>query len=116
MAAAADPTFFDRVWQVVGRIPPGRVTTYGHIARHLASGRSARAVGWALKAAARTGLPCHRVVNRRGELSGARHFETPTAMQERLAGEGVAFRGDGSVDLDAHLWDPARRGADRPCG
>jgi O-6-methylguanine DNA methyltransferase len=105
-----DETFFDRVWQVVACIPAGRVTTYGHIARHLASGRSARAVGWALKAAARTGLPCHRVVNRRGELSGARHFETPTVMKERLRSEGVAFGADGAVDLTAHLWDPAKAG------
>jgi O-6-methylguanine DNA methyltransferase len=104
-----DDTFFDRVWSVVAQIPAGRVTTYGHIARHLASARSARAVGWALKAAAHTGLPCHRVVNRRGDLTGARHFETPTVMRERLEGEGVAFRPDGSVDLEAHVWDPARQ-------
>lgn len=103
----ADDTFFDRVWAVVADIPHGHVTTYGHIARHLASGRSARAVGWAMKAAAGTPLPCHRVLNRRGELTGARHFETPTLMRERLESEGVAFREDGSVDLNAHVWDPA---------
>ncbi len=103
----ADDTFFDRVWDIVAQIPHGRVTTYGHIARHLASGRSARAVGWAMKAALGTHLPCHRVLNRRGELTGARHFETPTIMRERLESEGVAFLEDGRADLQSHLWDPA---------
>ena len=100
--------FYERVWDVVREIPPGRVTTYGAIARHLET-RSSRAVGWALKAAA--GLPpmevpCHRVVNREGRLSGAHHFATPTAMAERLHAEGVAFVADDRVDLGAHGWEP----------
>lgn len=100
--------FFARVWAVVDEIPWGRVTTYGHIAAHLGLRRSARAVGWALKAAANTGLPCHRVVNRFGALSGARHFEGPLVMEERLRSEGVAFTDDGRVDLARHLWVPER--------
>ena len=106
--------FFDRVWAVVREVPPGRVTTYGLVARHLGVGRGARAVGWALKAVAQSAggagapwsVPCHRVVNRNGELSGRLHFETPTVMEERLRAEGVAFDGP-RVALDAHLWDPA---------
>jgi O-6-methylguanine DNA methyltransferase len=99
--------FFQRVWDVVAEIPVGRVTTYGHIARHLGSASAARTVGWAMKAAAGTDLPCHRVVNRRGALTGRMHFETPTVMEERLRSEGVTFTDDGEVDLDRHLWDPA---------
>ena len=104
--------FFDRVWEVVGRIPEGRVTTYGHIARHLGLGRSARLVGHALHAVGRAGpradhLPCHRVVNRTGALTGALSFPTPTYMEERLQSEGVTFLPDGRVDLERHLWDPA---------
>ena len=107
--------FFERVWAVVRDVPPGRVTTYGHVARHLGVGRGARAVGWALKAVAQSDagplfVPCHRVVNREGALSGRLHFETPTVMEERLRAEGVAFDGAGRVVLEAHLWDP---GADR---
>lgn len=98
--------FFDRVWQVVARIPEGRVTTYGHIAAHLGSKQAARAVGWALNASAGTGLPAHRVVNRNGGLTGRRHFETPTVMEERLRGEGIHFMEDGFVDLERHLWIP----------
>lgn len=109
----ADADFFDRVWAVVRAIPPGRVTTYGHIARHLGIGRSARAVGWALKAVAAAdggpmSVPCHRVVNREGALTGRMHFETPTVMEERLRAEGVAFTDDGRVDLGRHLWEPGQ--------
>lgn len=103
--------FFERVWDLVRRVPPGRVTTYGHVARHLGVRRGARAVGWALQAVARSdsplAVPCHRVVNRDGALTGRRHFETPTVMEERLRAEGVQFTEDGCVDLDGHLWDPA---------
>jgi methylated-DNA-protein-cysteine methyltransferase related protein len=96
---------------VVEAIPPGRVTTYGHIAQHLSMRSAARAVGWELNKAIGTGLPCHRVVNRRGALSGTRHVETPMATEERLRTEGVTFNGEGEVLLDRHLWSPAE-GAD----
>lgn len=98
--------FFDRVLSVVARIPYGRVTTYGHIAEHLGTRQSARAVGWALNKASGSGLPCHRVVNRHGALTGWRHFETPTVMEERLRSEGVTFTDEGEVALDRHLWRP----------
>lgn len=109
------PDFFDRVYEVVAEIPTGCVTTYGHIARALGVAGSARAVGWALNSAAGTPLPCHRVVNRRGALTGARHFESPTAMEERLRSEGVQFNEEGEVRLDLHLWDPEEEAA-RACG
>ncbi len=92
--------FFERVWEVVACIPVGRVTTYGHIARALGSAQAARTVGWALKAAVGTGLPCHRVVNRRGALSGKLHFEGPFVMEERLRSEGVTFDDEGCVRLE----------------
>ena len=104
--------FFERVYAVVARIPPGRVTTYGRIAEHLGVRSAARTVGWALNGAVGTGLPCHRVVNRRGALSGARHFETPTAMEERLRSEGVAFNAHSEVVLDQHLWEPEGEAAE----
>lgn len=106
MSQSSSDDFFHRVWDVVARIPPGRVTTYGDIAAHLGTRSSARAVGWALNAAAGSDLPCHRVVNRFGALTGKRHFEGPRVMEERLRSEGVAFTEDGHVDLDAHHWTP----------
>ena len=98
--------FFARVWDVVAEIPYGRVTTYGHIAEHLGARSAARTVGWALKAAAGTALPCHRVVNRYGALSGRMHFEGPDVMEERLRSEEVTFTEEGHVDLERHLWVP----------
>ncbi len=100
------PDFYKRVWAIVARIPYGKVTTYGHIARALGATRSARLVGWALHAAAGTELPCHRVVNREGRLTGKQHFPTPTWMEERLRSEGIHFREPDQVDLEKHLWIP----------
>lgn len=98
--------FFEKVWDVVAQIPYGKVTTYGHIAEHVGVRSASRTVGWALNAAAGTGLPCHRVVNRFGALTGKRHFEGPHVMEERLRSEGVAFDDDGCVVLGTHLWIP----------
>lgn len=98
--------FFERVWQVLAEIPAGRVTTYGDIAEYVGTRAAARTVGWALNAAVGSGLPCHRVVNRNGALTGARYFETPDVMEERLRSEGVVFEEDGTVDLAKHRWLP----------
>lgn len=108
---ADDADFYPRVYDLVRRIPPGRVTTYGRIARALGAPRASRGVGWALKAVASApggplAVPCHRVVNRDGELTGRRHFATPTVMEERLLSEGVPFTADGRVDLASCVWEP----------
>lgn len=105
-AKARDETFFDRVFDVVAEIPPGKVTTYGHIAEFVGLKSAARTVGWALNGAAGTGLPCHRVVNRFGALTGSRHFGGPHIMEDLLRSEGVTFKDDGCVDLSLHLWIP----------
>ena len=111
----APDDFYSQVWAVVARIPRGRVTTYGRIARYLGAPRASRAVGWALKAVAASDrsvleIPCHRVVNREGVLTGRLHFATPTVMEERLRAEGVDVSPEAEVDLGAHLWDPERPG------
>lgn len=99
-------TYFDRVYAVARQIPHGRVTTYGAIADFLALG-SARMVGWALNHSfGELGVPAHRVVNRKGELSGRNHFPTPTLMQELLENEGVQVTDNRVVDFDRHFWHP----------
>lgn len=103
---AEEKDFFTRVLEVVALIPAGRVTTYGHIASYLGLRSAARTVGWALNGARESGLPCHRVVNRFGALSGKLHFEGPDVMEERLRSEGIQFTEEGCVDLDRHLWVP----------
>lgn len=99
--------FFKKVYNIVKKIPPGKVTTYGHIAQKIGLKSSARMVGWALNSfAGNLKLPCHRVVNRNGELTGKLHFPTPTYMKEMLISEGVEFIGE-KVNLKKHLWIPS---------
>ncbi|MCB9211297.1 MAG: MGMT family protein [Ignavibacteriales bacterium] len=98
--------FFDRVYKVVAKIPYGKVTTYGAIAEACGIKSSARTVGWAINGAKESGLPCHRVVNRNGELTGKLHFGDPNLMEELLRNEGIEFTEKGNVKLDKHLWNP----------
>jgi methylated-DNA-protein-cysteine methyltransferase related protein len=102
-------SFFENVWAVVVLIPKGRVTSYGAIARYLGTGMSARMVGWAMNAAhTNKKIPAHRVVNRNGLLTGKHHFETPSAMKNRLEKEGIAVKKDQVQDFKTHFWDPAK--------
>ena len=102
---AGRSVFFERVFAVVSRIPRGRVTTYGAIARALGAPRAARSVGWALSVAP-AGLPCHRVVDRNGFLSGGWHWGHPDVMAGLLHDESVPFLEPYRVDLGACLWLP----------
>jgi methylated-DNA-protein-cysteine methyltransferase-like protein len=103
-----DPTYYDLVHEVTRQIPRGRVSTYGAIADYLALG-SARMVGWALnKSFLSDGVPAHRVVNRKGELSGRNHFPTPTMMQELLEEEGVRVEDNRVCDFEKLFWHPAK--------
>ncbi|MEL7123255.1 MAG: MGMT family protein [Bacteroidota bacterium] len=101
-------TYYEQVFEVTSRIPMGRVSTYGAIADYLALG-SARMVGWALNKSfsSERGVPAHRVVNRKGELSGRIHFPTPTMMEELLIQEGVEVEDNKVVNFKKHFWHPA---------
>ncbi|MBC7476359.1 MAG: MGMT family protein [Candidatus Sericytochromatia bacterium] len=97
--------YFQSVYKIVKAIPKGKVTTYGHISNALGSKNKARVVGYALNAAINSDIPCHRVINRNGELSGSSHFATPTLMRELLQSEKIEFT-DQVVNLKKHLWIP----------
>jgi methylated-DNA-protein-cysteine methyltransferase related protein len=103
-----DPSFFEKVYAVVRRIPHGRVCTYGAIAGYLGTRGSARMVGWAMNAShtAKENVPAHRVVNRKGMLSGKHHFGAPHIMQQLLESEGIRVTDDQVVDFEKHFWDP----------
>ncbi|MBM3403670.1 MAG: MGMT family protein [Bacteroidetes bacterium] len=105
-----DISFFEKVYQVVVQIPPGRVTSYGAIAEYLGTKGSARMVGWAMNAShhALQSIPAHRVVNRNGALTGKRHFGGPDVMRELLANEGIQVIDDKIVNFEKHFWDPSR--------
>src|SRR3954471_1209701 len=101
-------SFFEDVWDVVRQIPPGRVTTYGAIAKYLGTKMSARMVGWALNSAhyVQPPIPAQRVVNRMGMLSGKAHFNPPSSMQEALEREGLTIKDDVIQSFEKHFWDP----------
>ncbi len=105
----SDISFFEKVYAVVRLIPPGRVTTYGAIARYLGTGRSARMVGWAMNQSHfKDGIPAHRVINRNGVLTGRHHFGGSRLMQQLLEGEGVEVDDDQVLRFSELYWDPAK--------
>ncbi len=110
MAIDDTKNFYSKVYELAMQIPRGKVTTYGAIAETLGVKSAARSVGWALNSLAgkNSEVPCHRVVNRNGLLSGARFFESPDLMRQLLENEGVKFNGD-AVDIKNHFWHPIKK-------
>ncbi len=98
-------SYFNNVYEVTKSIPFGRVTNYGAIADFLALG-SARMVGWALNKSSLLSIPAHRVVNRKGELSGRMQFPTPTIMQELLEQEGIVVVNNKIQNFKEVFWHP----------
>jgi methylated-DNA-protein-cysteine methyltransferase-like protein len=99
--------FFSQVYDITKQIPFGRVTSYGAIARCLGTPRSARMVGWALNAShLDDSIPAHRVVNRKGLLSGKHHFKGSNLMQQLLENENVRVENNVIVNFDTLFWDP----------
>lgn len=103
-----ETSFFERVYEVVLRVPYGRVTTYGSIAGYLGSPGAARMVGWAMNKSHTHSkqIPAHRVVNRSGLLTGKNHFGSPGLMQQLLENEGVIIRESQIVTFDKYFWNP----------
>jgi methylated-DNA-protein-cysteine methyltransferase related protein len=102
-----EANFFERVYVVAKQIPYGKVTSYGAIAKALGSGRSARMVGWAMNASHNLeDVPAHRVVNRKGLLTGKHHFGGTNLMQQLLESEGIVVIENQIQDLDKVFWTP----------
>ncbi|GAB7255994.1 MGMT family protein [Polaribacter sp. OB-PA-B3] len=100
--------FFEKVYAVTRLVPFGRVTTYGAIATYLGAARSARMVGWAMnKAHNLEDVPAHRVVNRKGLLTGKHHFDGTNLMQQLLENEGIVVKENQIIDFDKVLWNPS---------
>lgn len=99
-------SFYDKIYESVGKIPKGTVATYGHIAMLAGNPKAARAVGNALHKNPMPGIiPCHRVVNAVGRLSPAFAFGGEDKQRELLEKEGVTFLENGYVDLKNCLWN-----------
>jgi methylated-DNA-protein-cysteine methyltransferase-like protein len=96
----------ERVYELVRRIPRGRVMTYGQIAYILGEGYTPRTVGFAMHGADESNTPWHRVINSEGRCSTGR-VVLPTDKQQRmLESEGVEFDANGRCDLKTFLWHP----------
>ena len=89
-----------KVYEFLKTIPEGKVVTYGQIACYLGDKHLARAVGNILhKNPDPENIPCHRVVNAKGEVSAAYAFGGSGEQRKRLEEEGIVFGVDGRVDL-----------------
>jgi methylated-DNA-protein-cysteine methyltransferase related protein len=99
------PNFYAAVYRLVAQVPPGKVTTYGQIARWLGHPSAARAVGYALHALPNgSDIPWQRVINAAGRISSRwdRHYEA--IQRALLEAEGVQFNSYGSTDLQRFGW------------
>ena len=102
--------FFERVYSVARQIPYGKVTSYGAIAKVLGTARSARMVGWAMNACHnRDDIPAHRVVNRKGLLTGKHFFGSSDAMQKLLEKEKMKVKNNQIQNFEKVFWDPAEK-------
>ena len=100
--------FFDKCYEVARQIPFGRVTSYGAIATYLAAPRSARAVGYAMTASHGKDVPAHRVVNRKGLLTGNHPFDGINLMQQLLENEGIQVKDNQIQNFESVFWDPVK--------
>ena len=98
----------EKVYGFLKTVPKGKVVTYGQIALFLGNRKLSRVVGNILhKNPDPETIPCHRVVNRKGELSTAYAFGGREAQRARLEEEGIVFERDGTVDLGKYgmIWE-----------
>ena len=106
--------FYEQVYKVVQRIPAGKVTSYGRIAKMLGRHNAARAVGYALSSLKHPNskhpytsatVPWHRVVNGQGRISIHHREATANRQAEKLRAEGVTVNDNLRIDMDIFLWE-----------
>jgi len=103
-------SFHQRVYDLVARIPPGKVMTYGEVAACLGSPGGARTVGWAMNQCPE-GLPWYRVLSAAGDAQGRpalRPGSGAELQRSLLETEGVVFDARGRVDLARYGWKDPR--------
>ncbi len=100
-------SFYEKVYEVARKIPYGRVTSYGAIANYLGVTKSARMVGYAMNNSHQKKVPAHRVVNRKGVLTGKHHFSGTNLMQQLLESEGIVVKDNQIQNFDNVFWNPS---------
>ncbi len=105
MRGKMEKSSFEQIYDIVKQIPYGKVATYGQVAALAGNKRWARVVGYALHANPDPEhIPCHRVVNRFGEVSKAFAFGGENRQISLLEAEGVSLEGN-RVDLEKYQWE-----------
>lgn len=104
-ATEIDEDFLKAVYEVVEKIPRGKVATYVQVGEKAGYQKSAREVGYAVSIGP-TGrnLPYHRVVNQKGTLAPDYVFGGQDKQRRMLEEEGVTFLENGLIDMEKHLW------------
>jgi len=100
-----DKIYRERVYEIVRKIPAGKVMTYGQLAIVLGEGYTARTVGYVMHGAGEE-VPWQRVINSQGKCSTGRLTIPMNLQQELLEAEGIVFNGAGKCDLKKFQWFP----------
>ncbi|MFQ5834457.1 MAG: MGMT family protein [bacterium] len=99
-------SFYQRVKDIIKKIPKGKVATYGQIAAFAGNHRAARQVAWVLHSSSRKyELPWHRIVNSQGRIS-LKSNHGYEIQKELLKKEGITFDQNGRIDFKNYLWNP----------
>lgn len=99
---------YDRIYNIVRKIPVAQVATYGQIADLAGLYGKARLVGYALfRVQIADDLPWHRVINAKGEISYSLKRRGGDYLQKvLLEEEGIKFKKNGKIDLNQYRWQP----------
>jgi len=103
MKIPTENNYFQLVYEVVKRIPSGKVVTYGEIAQFLGNPRNARTVGYAMHSCDDS-LPWYRVIMKSGKLPFEETDSSSSKQKKYLEKEGVTFLANGRVNLEKHRW------------
>ena len=106
MAQVDDKSYRERVYEIVRKVPSGRVMTYGQIAEILGEGYTPRTVGYVMHGADTENVPWQRVINSQGACSTGRMTMPVNLQQKMLEDEGIEFSEKGKCDLRKYLWYP----------
>lgn len=101
-----EQSYREKVYEIVRRIPVGRVMTYGQIAEILGEGYTPRTVGYVMHAADTENVPWQRVINSQGACSTEKLTIPHNIQQKILQAEGIIFTDKGKCDLKKYRWFP----------
>jgi methylated-DNA-protein-cysteine methyltransferase-like protein len=112
MGIVDEKTYREPVYDLVRKIPAGKVMTYGQIAIILGEGYTARTIGYVMHGSDSERVPWQRVINSQGKCSTGRLTIPVNLQQELLEAEGVVFNERGKCDLREYQWFPEGFGPD----